>query len=266
MVRTADPSETPPTGLHRTMTDMKTPMTIGTLLLPALWLALTAAPVGAEEAALADENARINYAVGYQVGGDFKRQGLDLDPELVARGVADALSGAEPQMTPAEMRKELTELQKKVTAARQAEADEEAAKQRAAGQAFLEENKGKEGVQVTESGLQYRIIEPGAGEQPGPTDQVTVHYRGTRIDGSEFDSSYKRGEPAEFRLDQVIPGWTEGLQLMKEGGKAQLFIPYELAYGERGRLGNQTLIFDVELIEVGEPPANQEEKEEQDND
>jgi len=253
MVRTADSSETPPTGLHRTMTDMKTPMTIGTLLLPAFWLALTAVPVGAEETALADENARINYAVGYQVGGDFKRQGLDLDPELVARGVADALSGAEPAMTPAEMRKELTELQQQVTAARQAKAEEEAAKQREAGIAFLEENKGKDGVQVTESGLQYRIIEPGTGKQPGPTDQVTVNYRGTRVDGSEFDSSYKRGKPAQFRLDRVIKGWTEGLQLMKEGGKAKFVIPYDLAYGERGRLGNQTLIFDVELIEVGEP-------------
>jgi len=245
------------------MTDIKTPMTTGTLLLPALWLALTTAPAAAEEtAALADENARINYAVGYQVGGDFKRQGLDLDPEIVARGVADALSGAEPAMTPAEMRRALTELQQTVTAARQAEADEEAAEQRAAGQAFLEENKGKEGVQVTESGLQYRIIEPGTGKQPGPTDQVTVHYRGTRIDGSEFDSSYKRDKPAEFRLDQVIPGWTEGLQLMREGGKAQLVIPSELAYGERGRLGNQTLIFDVELIEVGSPTDDETEDDE----
>jgi FKBP-type peptidyl-prolyl cis-trans isomerase FklB len=232
---------------------MKTPMTTGALLLPAFWLVLTAAPVAAEDAsALADENARINYAVGYQVGGDFKRQGLDLDPEVVARGVADALSGEEPAMTEAEMRKELQELQQQVTAARQAKAEEEAAKQREAGIAFLEENKGKDGVQVTESGLQYRIIEPGTGKQPGPTDQVTVNYRGTRVDGSEFDSSYKRGKPAQFRLDRVIKGWTEGLQLMKEGGKAQFVIPYDLAYGERGRLGNQTLIFDVELLEVGE--------------
>jgi FKBP-type peptidyl-prolyl cis-trans isomerase FklB len=233
---------------------MKTPMTTAALLLPVLWLALTSAPVAAEEAApLADENARINYAVGYQVGGDFKRQGLDIDPEVVARGVADALAGAEPAMTEAEMRKELTALQQQVAEARQARADEEAAKQREAGQAFLDENKGKEGVQVTESGLQYKILEPGTGKQPGPTDQVKVHYRGTRVDGSEFDSSYQRGKPAEFRLDRVIKGWTEGLQLMQEGGKAQFFIPYDLAYGERGRLGNQTLIFDVELLEVGEP-------------
>jgi FKBP-type peptidyl-prolyl cis-trans isomerase FkpA len=151
------------------------------------------------------------------------------------------------------MRKELTALQQQVAEARQARADEEAAKQREAGQAFLDENKGKEGVQVTESGLQYKILEPGTGKQPGPTDQVKVHYRGTRVDGSEFDSSYQRGKPAEFRLDRVIKGWTEGLQLMQEGGKAQFFIPYDLAYGERGRLGNQTLIFDVELLEVGEP-------------
>ena len=210
------------------------------------------APAG-DAQPLADENARINYSVGYQVGGDFERQGVELDPEIVARGVADALTGAEPLMTPAEMNKELSALQQKVTAARKANAEKAAAEQRAAGEAFLEANKGEEGVQVTDSGLQYRIIEPGSGKQPGPTDKVRVNYRGTRIDGTEFDSSYKRGKPAEFGLDGVIKGWTEGLQLMKEGGKAQFFIPPALAYGDKGRLGNQTLIFDVELIAVLEP-------------
>ena len=242
---------------------MKTLMTEGVRLLPVIWLALALTPAAADEETtpLADENARINYAVGYQVGGDFKRQGLDLDLDIVVRGVADALAGTEPAMTEAEMREALQDVQQQVTAARQAKAEADAAEQRAAGQAFLDENKGKEGVQVTESGLQYKIIEPGTGKQPGPTDRVKVHYRGTRIDGTEFDSSYQRGKPAELRLDRVIKGWTEGLQLMKEGGKAQFFIPSELAYGERGRLGNQTLIFDVELIEVGQSEQEGDESE-----
>ena len=242
---------------------MKTLMTKGVRLLPVIWLALALTPAAADEETtpLADENARINYAVGYQVGGDFKRQGLDLDLDIVVRGVADALAGTEPVMTEAQMREALQDVQQQVTAARQAKAEADAAEQRAAGQAFLDENKGKEGVQVTESGLQYKILESGTGRQPGPTDQVKVHYRGTRIDGTEFDSSYERGKPAEFRLDRVIKGWTEGLQLMKEGGKAQFFIPSELAYGERGRLGNQTLIFDVELIEVGQSEQQGDESE-----
>ena len=234
----------------------------GFRIFPLLCLTFVTVNVPAENAqTLADENARINYSVGYQVGGDFKRQGVELDPEIVARGVADALAGTEPLMTPAEMNKELSALQQRVTAARKANAEKAAAGQRAAGEAFLEANKGKEGVQVTDSGLQYRIIEAGTGKQPGPTDKVRVNYRGTRIDGTEFDSSYKRGKPAEFGLDGVIKGWTEGLQLMKEGGKAQFFIPSELAYGDKGRLGNQTLIFDVELIAVLEAETENAESE-----
>ena len=228
------------------------------LIVPPLLLAFAMHPASAEETlSLEDENARINYSVGYQIGGDFKRQGTEIDPEIVVRGVEDALSGAEPQMTPQELRQVLAELQRKVTAARKAKAEEEATANRQAGQTFLEANKGKEGVKVTDSGLQYKLVEPGSGKQPGPTDKVRVNYRGTLIDGSEFDSSYKRGKPAEFRLDGVIKGWTEGLQLMKEGGKAQFVIPSELAYGERGRLGNQTLIFEVELITVLAPDSGE---------
>jgi len=226
----------------------------GAFLLSPFLLALVSALALAEEPLeLEDENARINYSVGYQVGGDFKRQGREIDLDILVRGVADAIVGVEPLMTPREMRKELTELQKKVMAARKARAEEAAAGQREAGKAFLEANKAKDGVQVTESGLQYKIIESGTGKQPRPTDTVTVNYRGTRIDGTEFDSSYKRGKPAQFRLDRVIKGWTEGLQLVKEGGKAQLVVPSDLAYGQRGRLANQVLIFDVELIAVGGP-------------
>ena len=221
------------------------------ILLALLIPALVSMPLRAEEALkLEDKNARINYSVGFQVGGDFQRQGIALDPEVVAKGIEDALSGSPPQLTPAEMRKELTELQGRASARQQARADQAAEAQRQAGRAFLEANKTKAGVQTTASGLQYKIIRKGSGRSPSGRDSVRVHYRGTRVDGTEFDSSYERGTPAEFRLDRVIKGWTEGLQLMKEGAKYELYIPPELAYGNRGRLANQTLIFEVELISV----------------
>jgi FKBP-type peptidyl-prolyl cis-trans isomerase FklB len=221
------------------------------ILLAAFCLALASMPSLAQEAVrLEDENARINYSVGYQVGGDFRRQGIELDPEIVAKGIEDALSGNQPIMTPVEMRKTLTELQRRASAKQQAAADQTSEAQLGTGQAFLMANKAKEGVKVTPSGLQYKVIREGSGRSPSAQDTVKVHYRGTRIDGSEFDSSYKRGPPAEFRLDRVIKGWTEGLQLMKEGAKYQFYIPPELAYGNRGRLANQTLVFEVELISV----------------
>ena len=121
---------------------------------------------------------------------------------------------------------------------------------KAEGTAFLAENAKKEGVITTASGLQYKVLKEGDGASPSATSSVTVHYKGTTIDGNEFDSSYKRGAPVEFRLDRVIKGWTEGLQLMKEGAMYELYIPPELAYGNRGRLANQMLIFEIELLEV----------------
>ena len=221
------------------------------ILLAAFCLAFISTPSLAQEAVkLEDENARINYSVGYQVGGDFRRQGIELDSEVVAKGIEDALSGNKPLMTPVEMRKELTELQRQASAKQPAPKEQAAEAQRQAGQAFLEANKAKEGVQVTASGLQYKVIREGSGRSPSGQDSVKVHYRGRRVDGLEFDSSYKRGAPAEFRLDQVIKGWGEGLQLMKEGAKYELYIPPELAYGDQGQLANQTLIFEVDLISV----------------
>jgi FKBP-type peptidyl-prolyl cis-trans isomerase len=217
-------------------------------------IAGTQAAVAADDALnFEDETTRINYSLGYQIGGDFKRQGVEMDADAVVQGIADALAGAEPKMSAADMRQTLTDLKQKVVAEQRKRSAERELDLLAEGEAFLKENAGKAGVVTTDSGLQYQIIEEGTGKSPGPQDQVTVHYTGTLIDGKQFDSSHKRGEPATFRLDGVIKGWSEGLQLMKEGGKARLFIPENLAYGDRGPLGHRTLIFDVELISVGEP-------------
>lgn len=204
-----------------------------------------------------DETTRINYSLGYQIGGDFKRQNVEINAEAVVQGIQDSLSSTEPKIPAAEMRTTLMELKRKVVAEQQQRKQEEVKQRAAKGLRFLEENAKQAGVVTTESGLQYQILEEGAGKTPGPTDQVTVHYRGTLIEGKEFDSSHKRGKPATFRLNRVIKGWTEGLQLMKEGGKTKFFIPSELAYGQRGPLAHQTLIFDVELISVGEQAAAQ---------
>jgi FKBP-type peptidyl-prolyl cis-trans isomerase FklB len=206
----------------------------------------------AEETALEGEKQKLGYSIGYQVGGDFRRQGFEIDPELVVK-VLDAQAGSEPLMTPEEMRQADRAEQQAAAAAKQ-QREEQAAKNLAEGKAFLAENAGKEGVRTLPSGLQYQVLSEGEGDPPAATDTVTVHYRGTLIDGSEFDSSYGRGQPATFSLDRVIPGWTEGLQLMRPGARYRLFLPPELAYGERGggpKIGpNSALVFEVELLSV----------------
>ena len=227
-------------------------MRIATVMSIAL---LTSSVNAAEPLKLDNDSARLNYSLGYQVGGDFKRQGVEMNAEAVVKGIEDALSGTEPMMSPQEMHATLTELKRKVVAddrtkLRKGRAETELL-YLAEGKKFMQENAAKPDVKTTASGLQYKISEAGKGKTPGPTDQVTVNYRGTQINGNEFDSSYKRGEPATFKLNNVIKGWTEGLQLIKEGGKIQLFIPPELAYAGRGPMAHRTLIFDVELITVG---------------
>jgi len=217
---------------------------------------LCAAPVAfaaaSEPVTLDDETARINYSLGYQIGNDFKRQGVEMNADAVVKGIEDALSGAEPQMTPGDMHNTLLDLKRRVVAANKKSAVEQELKTVAEGKQFMEENAKKEGVVTTDSGLQYQIIEEGTGKAPSPTDKVTVNYRGTLINGNEFDSSYSRGEPASFQLNGVIKGWTEGLQHVKEGGKIKLFIPPTLAYGDRGPMAHRTLVFDVELLSVGD--------------
>jgi len=207
---------------------------------------------------LKDDKAKESYSVGYQFGQNLKKLETDLDAEVLSAAIRDALSGKESRLSDEEMRAAVASLQERTVAAMQASIKEKAQKNLADGEKFLTENKTKEGVKTTESGLQYKVLEAGEGPSPKAGDTVTVHYRGTFVDGTEFDSSYQRGEPATFPLTGVIPGWTEALQLMKKGSKWVLFIPSELAYGERGAGNrippNSTLIFEVEMISYQETP------------
>jgi FKBP-type peptidyl-prolyl cis-trans isomerase FklB len=201
---------------------------------------------------LKNQKDKVSYIIGMEIGNNLKNQSIEVDSNILAKGVKDALSGAKPILTQQEIQATMTAFQKEVMAKR-----EEVAKQnKKDGETFLAENKKKEGVKSLPSGLQYKVIKVGTGKKPKSSDTVTVHYRGTLIDGTEFDSSYKRGQTVSFPVSGVIPGWTEGLQLMEEGAKWQIFIPSNLAYGERGAGGligpNATLIFEVELVSIQE--------------
>lgn len=219
-------------------------------LVSFLLMALFGLSLHAEPLKLDTDRARISYSLGHQIGLNLKQQAGDLDPEIVKRGLEDGLSGASPRMSEDDMSQAWAELRRQIIEAQLAEEKKMAATRLTAGRAFLAGNKKKAGVVTLPDGLQYRVVKAGTGRKPSPDDTVTVNYRGTLIDGTEFDSSYRRNEPATFRLDSVIKGWTEGLQQMKEGGKYELFVPPELAYGDRGQLANQTLVFEIELISV----------------
>jgi FKBP-type peptidyl-prolyl cis-trans isomerase FklB len=198
------------------------------------------------------EMEKVSYIIGTQIAGNLKKAEIDVNLESLMQGLKDALEGTKLEISQAEMTKIYTAWQQKMRAKQAAKQAEEATKNLAAGTAYLEANKAKEGVKVLPSGLQYKVITEGTGNTPTADDKVKTHYRGTLIDGTEFDSSYKRNQPAEFPVKGVIKGWTEALQLMKEGGKWELYIPATLAYGERGRPSipaNSTLIFEIELIE-----------------
>jgi FKBP-type peptidyl-prolyl cis-trans isomerase FklB len=209
--------------------------------------------IAGEKLELKDQKDKESYSLGYMFGQSIKAQGLDINLEVYGSGLRDALGGANPPLSQEEIQKTVSEVQKRVMATRQKELKDMAEKNLAEGKAFLEENKKKEGVKTLPSGLQYKILTEGSGKTPKGTDQVTINYRGTLIDGKEFDSSFNRGNPGTFQVDKVIRGWAEALQLMKEGSKWQLFIPPELGYGERGGgpiPPNSTLIVEVELISV----------------
>jgi FKBP-type peptidyl-prolyl cis-trans isomerase FklB len=213
----------------------------------------------AQELKLETETDRISYSLGYQLGDDFKRQSVGLDAGAMLRGIGDASAGAAPQLSQEEMAGILSDLKGRISAAQREDArarferkKKEAGEKRDKGRAFLAENADKPGVKTMPSGLQYKVITAGTGKKPGSQDTVTVNYRGTLINRHEFDSSYRRGQPATFRVDGVIKGWTQALQMMREGARWQLFVPPDLAYGERGPLANETLIFEVELRGVGD--------------
>jgi len=199
----------------------------------------------------------VSYSLGYQIAAmSLKRQGMtDIKPAKFASGLKTALSEDSSMLSDAEMQQVVQTYQMEAQQRAQKKQQQEAEENRKEGEEFLAENKNNEGVQVTDSGLQYKVLEEGSGVSPDSSDQVRVHYKGTLLDGETFDSSYDRGEPVEFPLDQVIPGWSEGVQLMKEGGKYKFWIPGELAYGPNPRPGgpigpNETLIFEVELLKV----------------
>ena len=197
------------------------------------------------------EKARVSYAIGMTIGHNFQAQGVEVDTDLLVRGLKDMQPGGTTLLTPQEMRETLTEYQKSLAAKQQKMREEAAAKNKADGEAFLAGNKTKPGVVTLPDGLQYKIITDGSGATPMMNDTVTVNYRGTLIDGTEFDSSISRGKPAQFSVGNVIPGWTEALTHMKVGSKWEVFVPSELAYGERGRPNippNTVLIFEVELL------------------
>jgi FKBP-type peptidyl-prolyl cis-trans isomerase FklB len=203
-------------------------------------------------------NDKASYIIGLNLGQSLKTQEVPVTQNVIIRGLRDGLAGSTPLLTPEEIQAAMQEFQQQIMAQQQAKRQAESETNLKASQAFLEQNKARKEVKTTASGLQYEVLKEGSGEAPKPTDQVTVNYRGTLPDGKVFDSSYDRGEPATFRVNGVIPGWVEALQLMKPGSKCKIYLPPALAYGESGAGGdigpNQALVFEVELISVAKAP------------
>lgn len=203
---------------------------------------------------LKDQREKASYGIGLNLGASLRQQSVDVDPDIIAKGLRDGMSGAKPLITEEESRAAVVQLQKDVRDQQEKERLAAGDKNKTEGVAFLAANKTKPGVVTLPDGLQYKILKEGSGDKPTATDSVTVNYRGTLLDGAEFDSSYKRGQPATFPVNRVIKGWTEALQLMPVGSKWELYIPSDLAYGAQGAGGdiapNATLIFEVELLSI----------------
>jgi FKBP-type peptidyl-prolyl cis-trans isomerase FklB len=219
-----------------------------------LCIALAASPAMAgEKKELKNQMDKVSYAIGLDMGNNLKKNEIEVDPDILARAIKDVFSGSKPLMTDQEARETLMAFQKDLRAKQLERNKVIGEKNKKEGDAFLAKNKKENGVETLPSGLQYKVITEGKGKAPKASDTVTVNYSGTLINGTEFDSSYKRGQPATFPVSGVIKGWTEALQLMKEGSKWHLVIPADLAYGEQGRPGippNSVLIFDVELLSI----------------
>jgi FKBP-type peptidyl-prolyl cis-trans isomerase FklB len=215
---------------------------------------------GGDGVELKDKKDKVSYGIGLSFGNNLKanikNDDIEIDNDLLLRGMRDAFTGASPALSDNQLRETMTALQAEVNAHQEAKAKEALEKNKKQGEEFLLANKGKEGVVTLPSGLQYKVIKEGTGAIPKATDLVETNYKGTLIDGTEFDSSYKRNQAAVFPVNGVIPGWTEALQKMKAGSKWQLFVPSELAYGAKGAgnlIGpNAALIFEVELLSVKE--------------
>jgi FKBP-type peptidyl-prolyl cis-trans isomerase len=219
-------------------------------LVAALCAGLACGTLAAEQAQFKNENDKASYALGLNIGKQLKQNDAEIDLDVYLRGLKDGIAG-KGSLTDEEIRGTLMTWQQGLRT-RSLE------KKKKEGESFLTENKKKEGVKVTPSGLQYKVLTKGTGKTPSSNDTVVCHYRGSLIDGTEFDSSYKNAKPAEFPVLGVIKGWTEALQMMPVGSKWQLVIPSELAYGERGNPripGGSVLLFDIELLDIKKPDA-----------
>ena len=214
-------------------------------------LVLTGVGYAADDLTLSTQKDKVSYIIGTQLGNNIKRQPIEVDADIVTKGLKDALSGAKPRLTDQQISEVMAASMREILDKRRLVAD----RNKKDGEAFLAENKKRAGVTVLPDGLQYKVIKAGTGTSPKSTDTVMVNYRGAFIDGTDFDSSYKRGQPATFPLSAAMRGWVEALQLMKTGSKWELFVPSELGYGEQGNgpVGpNMTLVFDIELLSVNE--------------
>ncbi|MBC8002159.1 MAG: FKBP-type peptidyl-prolyl cis-trans isomerase [Opitutaceae bacterium] len=225
------------------------PSTLVAVATTLLTLSLSAA----DAPELKDPKDKVSYAFGMNIANNMKKQGIDINPEAVAAGMKDMMAG-KTVLNESQAQQVLMSFQQEMMAKQADKAKVSGEKNKVEGEKFLAENKKKAGVKVLPGGVQYTVLKEGAGAMPKATDSVKTHYRGTLIDGTEFDSSYKRGEPAVFGVTQVIPGWTEALQQMKTGSKWQIVIPADKAYGANGSgadIGpNATLIFDIELLSI----------------
>jgi FKBP-type peptidyl-prolyl cis-trans isomerase FklB len=217
------------------------------------------AAMAADKLELKTDKDKVSYAIGMDMAGSLKKNDIAINPDILGKAIKDVLTDQKALMTDDEVKTTLTSLQKDMQEKQQAKMKAQGEKNKKDGETFLTENKKKEGVKTTASGMQYQVVKEGKGKSPKATDTVSVQYKGTLLDGTEFDSSYKRKEPATFPVNGVIKGWTEALQLMNEGSQWKLFIPGELAYGEAGTPGgpigpNATLIFEVELVSIAPEP------------